>query len=271
MRLLTTLNAATEPLDPIEKLGRDSFHLNLMEWLKFRHVIYVGNDSSKLLPRSVSTVTPELAVEYQTLAKSHYQSVSRLVCARACLDIIMSGHTPEPESFLTYFRAQPEFYLHLGGCLDGIARLAFLLCTHGQKQRKKMADWWDYAKLRDWDNKADSYVFKPEFKQIGHLVNKYEIEEVYLIRNGVAHGWQIPGYESRGRVYWPEEIKTRRFLAWPYIERGEFMQYTWKHTIQETVTKHFRNAEAFFGDAFSYFRSKVPDWEQRNGVEIATR
>lgn len=258
------------PLDPIETVGRDVFGLDVLKWQEFRHAIYVGNDASKIIPQGSTCVSEDLKIEYQTLAKSHYQSVSHLVSAYHCLEIVCEGPPHRPREYAAYFRAQPEFYFHLGATLDGIARVAFILCTRGQSDRLKKMNWWDYGQMRKWDSSKNRYVFCPGFEEMGKLVDQYNIEEIYLVRNGVTHGWQIPArVDQQGRIFWPEEIKTQRFLAWPYSEFDKFSKYTWKHTIENTIRRHFANANCFFNDAFAYLILRIPDWEKDNNVEIA--
>ncbi len=197
-------------LDSIERAGRDLFGLDLLEWQKFRHVIYVGNDASKLIPKTTQPVSEELKMEYQTLAKSHYQAVSNLVCAYQCFQVVSNRALGDLEGFLSYFRAQPEFYFHLGASFDGIARVGFILCTQGQRRRQERMYKWAYSKMRKWDHQRKCYVFTPEFRELGRLAKEYCIEEIYLVRNGATHGWRLPGWTTQGRDYWPEEIKTER-------------------------------------------------------------
>lgn len=256
-------------LDAIETIGREVFRLNLLEWMRFRHLIYVGNDASKLLPSTGQAVPESLAVEYQTLAKSHYQSVSHLVCAYHCLEIVRKGQPNEPIAYAAYFRAQPEFYYHLGASFDGVARVAFILCTHGQQSRVKKIFSWSYSDTRKWNKGTKKFEFLAPFQELGKLVNQHSIEEIYQIRNGVTHGWQIPALIESGKAYWPEEIKTQRFLAWPYIEIAQFRKYTWKQTIEQIMEAHYANAEQFFNAAFKYLVVKISDWENANDVQIA--
>jgi len=271
VRRLDGFDPGRANLDPIEALGRDHYHLNLNEWIRFRHAIAVGNDASVLLPQGGKPISEELKIEYQTLAKSHYQSVSRLVSAYQCKEIIRRGEPTEPtEEWGTYFRAQPEFYFHVGVCLDGIARVAHILLTSGQKNRPDEMNKWDYAQMRHYDKHTAEYVFNPPFEEIGRFAKQFSIEGIYLIRNGVTHGWQLPGrIEPDGRTYWPEEIRTERFLAWPYIEIEKFKKYTWKRTIEQIMADDYSTVEMFFNASYSYFISKIGDWEKNNSVLIA--
>jgi len=271
MRRLDNIDPFRAKLDPIETLGRDHHRLNLNEWIRFRHAIAVGNDAAELLPQGGKSISEELKIEYQTLGKSHYQSVVHPVSAYQCLEIVRRGPPTELAEWGTYFRAQPEFYFHIGACLDGIARVAYILLTHGQKNRQKELNFADYASTGKYDTGTSKRIFKPEFAQIGKLVQQFSIEGVYQIRNGVTHGWQLPGMIRNGRTYWPEEIRTERFLAWPYIEIERFKKYTWKRTIEEILGDDYSNVEKFFNGSYSYFVSKVGDWERNNSVLIADR
>ncbi len=272
MRKLETFDPTQAGLDSIETLGRDVFHLTLTEWMKFRHAIAVGNDASQLLSQGGKRVSQELKIEYQIMAKSHHQSVVHLVSAYQCLQIIRGGEpTNQIERWTTYFRAQPEFYFHIGTCLDGIARVAHILLTEDQKSRLKRINRAAYASMKDFDQRKSTNIFKPEFVDIGELAQQFSIDGIYLIRNGVTHGWQLPGMKltQDGPTYWPEEIRTERFLAWPYIEFEKFKKYTWKRTIEEIVADDYSKVEKFFNGSYSYFISKVEDWEKRNSVLIA--
>ncbi|MGD1103808.1 MAG: hypothetical protein ABSA59_17300 [Terriglobia bacterium] len=216
MRRLDNFDPVQAKLDSIETLGRDGFRLKLTEWLRFRHAIAVGNDASALLPQGEKPISEELKIEYQTLAKSHHQSVSHLVSAYQCLQIVRKGAPTEVTQWATYFRAQPEFYFHVGACLDGISRVAYILLTNGQKNRSDKMNQWGYASMRKYDKSISRRVFLPDFSDIERLANQFSIEGIYLIRNGITHGWQLPGkVEADGRTYWPEEIKSERFPAWP--------------------------------------------------------
>jgi hypothetical protein len=271
MRRLDNFDPSQAKLDSIETLGRDLFHLTLTEWIKFRHAIAVGNDASELLPQEGKAISEELKIEYQTLAKSHYQSVSHLISGYQCHEIIRRGAPTEQTEWATYFRAQPEFYFHIGACLDGIARVAYILLTCGQKNRSKQMNLWDFGRMRHYDKQTSKYTFKPEFVEIGNLVSLFSIEGIYLIRHGVTHGWQLPGLMREGRTYWPEEIRTERFLAWPYIEFEKFKKYTWNRSIEEVVANDYSNVEKFFNASYLYFISKIGGWERNNNVLIADR
>jgi len=270
MRRLDNFDPTQAKLDSIETLGRDDFQLTLTEWIRFRHAIAVGNDASVLLPQGGKPISEELKIKYQTLAKSHYQSVSRLVSAYQCKEIIRRGEPIGRIEWGTYFRAQPEFYFHVGACLDGIARVAYILLTSGQKNRADEMNWWHYAKMRHYDKHTAKCVFDPPFDEIGRFVKQFSIEGIYQIRNGVTHGWPLPGTrKTDGRTYWPEEIRTERFLAWPYIELEKFRKYTWRRSIEEIIADDYSNVEKFFNASYSYFISKIGDWEKNNSVLIA--
>ncbi len=184
--------------DPFELYIRDVLSLDVTNWAKFRHTIYVGNNSACLHPRS-GTVSDEVKEAYRELGKSHYEAIRSLGWATISFHYAMGDLVDNP---VIRVKSEYDFYFHVGRLLDNLARLVFIVndpnsptATQGKRLIRRWVDWGTL--------KAENYPGYTRLKKSQHL------RGIVNIRNVLTHGWAVPKRvdKSTQRVFWPLAIR----------------------------------------------------------------
>jgi hypothetical protein len=195
-------------LDPNELFIRDGLKLDIDSWARFRYAIHVGNRASNLSSTSAGPVSPQVAESYRELAKSHYEVITSLGCARLSLDLARNA-----APHLMFKKSAKDFYFHLGCLLDNIARLVYII---NDAHAASAADKCGRLKRHrvDWGT-LGPYAGYARIKRSPHL------KQIVNIRNAFTHGWGCP-YLIRGNtLFWPVAVRNRRDYLWPYDESSQ--------------------------------------------------
>ena len=212
-----------EQLDTNETFIRDSLELNVENWVGFRYTIHVGNDASCLRSKK-GQIDSEVKQAYIELAKSHYEVVTSLGCAKLSLgavEKVLGIH------HLVFKKSVKDFYFHAGCLLDNLARLIYIVNdpnsareTLQWNKQRLMRHWVDWGSLRDY----------PGYARLKRCVC---LREIVNIRNNITHSWANPfGFDpDTGIPYWPLAARKKRDLYWPY-EEGKMMRVRYRRCIE---------------------------------------
>lgn len=256
-------------LDSNETYARDFLKLDIESWAKFRHVVAIGNDSPNLKSTTGNPVPEEVKDSYRDFGKSHYQVVVNLTSGYACIqtakqvEFAINTHG----QFNLFQRSLVEAYFHFGCALDGIARLIYILSD--QDSTSAYNERWKAPQRKCI---GSGQLGSKQWYCLKNLVEQYRVLEIRDIRNAVTHTWPVTSQrfvmrDNREKIFWPEEIRKLKYIAWPYDE-PESKEYTYKVPAVDMALEHFHNLEAFLSEVFESLTDRVPDWERNNNVEI---
>jgi len=250
-------------LDSFETYIRDELHVSLSSWAKFRHTIMIGNNAHYLHP-DPGPISEEVKEAYRELAKSHYEVVKSLGCAKLAFN---TAQRTQPPVHLIYFeKAVKDCYFHLGRVLDNLARLIYIVNVPSaptekmpRKRKQLMRHWIDWggtAKLN-----ILGYTRLSKSKQLKSILN---------VRNVLTHGWSIPieikvSSEIVFYYCWPQAVCSRRDFYWFYDERNK-LERTYKNWIPilDMIDRDYQFIECFQNKVFDKLTRDVSRRFERN-------
>lgn len=243
-----------QALDTNEQLIRDTLRIDIVSWAKFRHSIHVGNNAGVLT--SPNPIPDSVKQSYRELAKSHYEVVCSIGCARLAVDELANMQHP-----LQFKKFSKEFYYHAGALLDNLARLIFIIADGNaatlHQGARLVRHWIDWGSLQTYPGYA-------RFKQ-----NK-TLRGIINIRNVFTHSWTVPfRIDQNGVYYWPIWIRTDRDHPWPYDEQA-VLNSTYRRWIPalDMIRRDFHFLCRFQTKVFDKLTSDVILFERNNHVTI---
>jgi hypothetical protein len=242
-----------ESLTYTETVIRDVFRLKVENWVKFRHTIAVGTETSHLIGTCVSD---EAKDAYLSLGKCHYEVVCSLgYSAKAFYD----AHIENP---FACGKAIKDFYFHGGALLDILSRIVFVINvpnSHSSKDGRGK-----YLKhLVDRGQLLNGY--KTHVTDYVQFLDSSVIQELVNVRNSMAHYWSIPNKDGS---MWPRsELKTTKAFAWPYSE-SDFHNYSDWQPILTIMKEHFTEIERVQNEIFGLLIRDLPKFEKNIGATI---
>jgi len=241
-------------LDLSERYIRDNLGLDIENWAKFRHGIYVGTDSKVLKPRK--NVTKDVKETYLELGKSHYEVITTLGYLKISM-LAIEDQISAKQSFLV-FKLCKEFYFHSGCLLDNLARLIYIIVDNKSVTKKDsrgcfVRHWFDWGKLKE--KKYPGYIKFCRSKKIKEIIN---------VRNQMAHSWRCIIGENYS---WPEAIRNNRDLKWPYDNEGWRRYKKWL-CIKDMIKFDFEYLEKFQNNVFKRLFQDISRFEKNNKIFI---
>lgn len=242
-----------ESLIYTEMVIRDVFRLKVENWVKFRHTIAVGTETSHLIGTCVSG---EAKDAYLSLGKCHYEVVCSLgYSAKAFSDV----QTEDP---FGRGKAIKDFYFHGGALLDILSRIVFVINvpdSHSSKDGRKRY----HKHLVDRGQLLNNH--RHYVADYIHLLDSSLIQELVNVRNSMAHYWSIP---NKDNTIWPRsELKSTKAFAWPYDEVN-FHDYTDWQPIATIMKEHFTELERVQNEIFGLLIRDLPKFEKNIGATI---
>lgn len=263
LRIPTTFDVNAIDLDWNERRIRDEFKLNITNWARFRYTINIGNNAVAL--SSPAGPVPERVKQaYRELAKSHYEVITSLGCARLSLDFADRGRRSNQ---LLFKKSYKDFYFHIGCLLDNLARLIYIVVDpqsavatykKGRRAGELIRHWVDWGEL-------------PRYRGYSRLKKSKDLKGIINVRNVFTHGWASPIVRDRdtGILNWPIAIRTRRNFYWPYDELGLMRRtYRKKMPVLDMMRNDFAFIERFQGRVFGKLVRDIRLFERHYNVEI---
>lgn len=261
-------------IDPLEKDVRDQIGDDIENWVKFRHVIDSGYDSSILKGK---TIEPTLSIRraFIDLAKAHYEVVTSMGMIRISLDNAKENKIKNPLVFKKSFK---EFYFHCGSILDNLARLIFIVIDKESptllwRKKRLMRNWIDWNICKDHFKKySDEYKTIPNLDKYNHILSLPIVEEIQKIRNNFSHSWPPPIYQDEitKELSWPLAMRYERDYYWPYEEQQEegYKKYAKTEPIIEMIEKDFSFMKTLQNDIFGLLVTSISEFEKNHDLEI---
>lgn len=258
------VNAVT--LDVYETYFRDILRLDIANWAKFRHTIYIGNNSACLHPRS-GIVAEAVKEAYRELGKSHYEVIRSLGWAKQSLLFANGTMTDDP---VMRAKSENDFYFYVGRLLDNLARLIYIVNDpHSASDTRRFRGQDIFVRhWLGWGDFSDPEKYQyPGYVRIKH---SRQLQGIKNIRNVLTHGWAVPiQVDQRGKTYWPKAIRSKRNFLWWYDERDRLKKSYRKWTLIERMMREdFAFIEKFQSLVFHRLTRDIKSFEDHYGLEI---
>lgn len=257
LQITANFDVHAQALDENEAFIRDVLNLQIENWAKFRHTINIGNNADKLYSENI--ITENVKEAYRELAKSHYEVVTSLGCAKLSLE--MASQYPNIHH-LQFKKLVKDFYFHTGCLIDNLARLIYIIndpnsANARTRRRVYRRHWVDWGSLENYTG----YTRLKLSKQLKEIIN---------IRNTLTHSWTCPiSFRDNNVPHWPFAIRYKRDHLWPYDEL-DVMQKKYRRwdPLLTMMRYDFEFIEGFQNTVFSKLIRDVRKFERNYGVEI---
>lgn len=249
-------------LDDNELYIRDTLHVNIENWAKFRYSIHIGNNANVL--KSEVAIPQKVKSAYVELAKSHYEAINSIGYMKLAYD---EFKLIKPTNNFFYVKALKDFYINSGSVLDNLARLIFIINdpdspTKVNRRGNLVRHWIDWPQLaRDYKDCFNGY------KQV---LKSRKVKEILNIRNNFIHNWRcIILFDKNYIPYWPKAIRSKRNFFWHYEEKRQMKSsYRSYIKIQDIVHEDYIFMEDFQNKIFENLIKAVRTFERNQNVEI---